>query len=172
MRPPTSQRDCRFDGGQHRESSHHGLSGWSVANSVSTATGTTKTLGRRERGCRAPGLGEGLTALVVEVVHGTLGRVIKGAGLVHGGAGPREQQGGSEVQGGGQRQRPGVRGGPAALSLLQAAEEGPARGSAPLRATGPRHPSDRPAGAHLGGEPMTEAGGVGLLPALWRLRMA
>lgn len=38
----------------------------------------------------------------------------------------------------------------------------------PARPTAPR-PA---AGAHLGGEPMTDAGGVGLLPALWRLRMA
>lgn len=121
---------------------------------------------------QATGRREGLTALIVEVVYGPLGCVVEGAGLVHGGAGPREQQRGGEVQGGGQRQRPGVRGGAAALSLLQAAEKGTARRSAPLRATGPQHPSGHPAGAHLGGEPMTEAGGVGLLPALWRLRIA
>lgn len=91
---------------------------------------------------------------------------------MHSGARPREQQRRSEVQGGGQRQRPGVRGGPAALSLLQAAEDKPDRRSAPLRATGPHRPSDQPATTHLGGEPMTEAGGVGLLPALWRRRIA
>lgn len=39
---------------------------------------------------------------------------------------------------------------------------------------GPAGPvGPRPAAAaHLGGEPMTDAGGVGLLPALWRLRIA
>ena len=58
--------------------------------------------------------------------------------------------------------------------LLQAAGEGAAHGlSAALRASRPPPPNPRqPAGAHLGGEPMTEAGGVGLLPALCRLRMA
>lgn len=35
---------------------------------------------------------EGLTALVIEIVHGTLGGVIEGAGLVHVGASPGEQQ--------------------------------------------------------------------------------
>lgn len=43
--------------------------------------------------------------------------------------------------------------------------------SAPGRASWPYSPQPA-AGAHLGGEPMTDAGGVGLLPALWRLRMA
>lgn len=33
-------------------------------------------------------------------------------------------------------------------------------------------PCSQGADAHLGGEPMTEAGGVGLLPALCRLRIA
>lgn len=74
----------------------------------------------------ATGLREGLTAFVVEVVHSTLRRVIEGAGFVHGGTGPCEQQRGGEVQGRGQCQRPGVRGSPATLSLLQAAEEGSA----------------------------------------------
>ena len=78
------------------------------------------------------------------------------------------------MQGRGQCQSPGVGGRTAPLSLLQAAGEGAAHGlSAALRASRPPPPNPRqPAGAHLGGEPMTEAGGVGLLPALCRLRMA
>lgn len=40
----------------------------------------------------APGLGEGLTALVVKVVHSSLRGVVKSTGLVYVGAGPREQQ--------------------------------------------------------------------------------
>ena len=78
------------------------------------------------------------------------------------------------MQGRGQRQSPGVGGRAAPLSLLQAAGEGAAHGLSPaLRARGTPLPQPRqPAGAHLGGEPMTEAGGVGLLPALCRLRMA
>lgn len=44
-------------------------------------------------------------------------------------------------------------------------------GQRPLEPAGPT--ALRPvADAHLGGEPMTDAGGVGLLPALWRLRIA
>lgn len=66
-----------------------------------------------------------LTTFIVEIVHGALGGVIEGAGLVHVGTSPGEEQGGGEVQGRGQRQRPGVGGSAATLSLLQAAGEGP-----------------------------------------------
>lgn len=98
---------------------------------VSTAAEMMKTLSKKERGGTglagvrgwATGRGEGLTALVVEVVHGPLGGVIKGAGFVHVGAGPGEQQRGGEMQGRGQCQCPGVGGSPASLSLLQAAGE-------------------------------------------------
>jgi hypothetical protein len=45
-------------------------------------------------------------------------------------------------------------------------------GLAPGSASWPLCPTDLVTEAHLGGEPMTEAGGVGLLPALWRLRIA
>lgn len=69
-------------------------------------------------------IGEGLTALVIEVVHSPLRGVIEGAGLVHIGAGPGEQQRGGEMQGRGQCQRPGVGGSPPPLSLLQAAGKG------------------------------------------------
>lgn len=94
-----------------------------------------------KRGCRA-GRGTregGLTALIIEVVHGALGGVVEGAGLVHVGASPGEQQGGGEVQGRGQRQRPGVGGSAAALRLLQAAGEG-RPGSAPRGAGSPHSP--------------------------------
>lgn len=105
-----------------------------VCLTASTDAGLTKTLSRKEGALgwleseAGPmgfsGLREGLTALIVKVVHSPLRGVIKGAGLVHVGASPSEQQRGSEVQGRGQRQGPGVGGSPAPLSLVQAAGEG------------------------------------------------
>lgn len=74
----------------------------------------------RHRG-RARLSGEGLTALVVEVVHSTLRGVIKIAGFVDVGTSSGEQQRRSEVQSRRQSQCPGVGSSPAPLSLLQAA---------------------------------------------------
>lgn len=62
--------------------------------------------------------GEGLTALIVEIVHSTLRGVIKIAGFMYVGASSGEQQGRGKVQSRGQSQCPGVRSSPAPLSLL------------------------------------------------------
>lgn len=82
----------------------------------------TDASGKHTRGAGLAG--EGLTTLVVEIVHSTLRGVIKIAGFMDVGASSGEQQGRGKVQSGGQSQCPGVGSSPAPLSLLQAAGQG------------------------------------------------